>query len=121
MPRLPEENVGLDRQSVNVRLPTEPIASTGKWRCHPHFLHQHVPKLRLIAARYPLTVTDGHSRLLLGCQALHSTAVHEAKPVFTRLFKEFVLPKRTPIHCEGSLAKRAHRELSANAEITERT
>jgi putative transposase len=43
---------------------------------------------------YPLTVTDGYSRYLLGCQALGSTAVHEAKPVFSRLFKEFGLPKR---------------------------
>jgi transposase InsO family protein len=43
---------------------------------------------------YPLTVIDGFSRYLLGCQALHSTAVHEAKPVFTRLFKEFGLPLR---------------------------
>ena len=41
---------------------------------------------------YPLTVSDGYSRYLLGCQALHSTAVAEAKPVFTRLFKEFGLP-----------------------------
>ena len=43
---------------------------------------------------YPLTVTDGYSRYLLGCQALSSTAVAEAKPVFTRLFDEFGLPKR---------------------------
>lgn len=43
---------------------------------------------------YPLTVTDGFSRYLLGCQALHSTAVHEAKPVFTRLFHAFGLPQR---------------------------
>ena len=43
---------------------------------------------------YPLTVTDGYSRFLLGCQSLHSTAVAEAKPVFTRLFKEFGLPER---------------------------
>ena len=43
---------------------------------------------------YPLTVTDGFSRYLLGCQALNSTAVDEAKPVFTRLFKEYGLPKR---------------------------
>jgi putative transposase len=43
---------------------------------------------------YPLTVTDGYSRYLLSCQALDSTAVKEAKPVFTRLFKEFGLPKR---------------------------
>jgi transposase InsO family protein len=43
---------------------------------------------------YPLTVTDGFSRYLLGCQALYSTAVAGAKPVFTRLFKEYGLPKR---------------------------
>jgi putative transposase len=43
---------------------------------------------------YPLTVADGYSRLLLGCQALSSTRVQEAKPVFTRLFKECGLPKR---------------------------
>jgi putative transposase len=42
----------------------------------------------------PLTVADGYSRFLLGCQALSSTRVAEAKPVFTRLFKEFGLPKR---------------------------
>jgi hypothetical protein len=40
------------------------------------------------------TVTDGYGRYLLGCQALSSTAVNEAKPVFTRLFKQFGLPKR---------------------------
>ena len=43
---------------------------------------------------YPLTVADGFSRYLLGCQGLNSTAVAEAKPVFTRLFKEYGLPKR---------------------------
>ncbi len=43
---------------------------------------------------YPLTVTDNLSRYLLGCQALDSTAVAQAKPVFTRLFKEYGLPKR---------------------------
>jgi len=43
---------------------------------------------------YPLTVTDGYSRYLLGCQALSSTAVAGAKPVFTRLFQEFGLPQR---------------------------
>ena len=43
---------------------------------------------------YPLTVTDGFSRYLLGCQALHSTSVAEAKPVFIRLFKEYGLPTR---------------------------
>ena len=43
---------------------------------------------------YPLTVTDGFSRYLLGCQALSSTAVAAAKPVFTRLFHEYGLPTR---------------------------
>lgn len=43
---------------------------------------------------YPLTVTDGYSRYLLGCQALYSTAVQGAKPVFTKLFREYGLPKR---------------------------
>jgi putative transposase len=43
---------------------------------------------------YPLTVTDGFSRFLLGCQGLDSTSVAGAKPVFTRLFKEFGLPQR---------------------------
>jgi len=43
---------------------------------------------------YPLTVADGFSRYLLGCQALPSTAGAEAKPIFTRLFKEYGLPKQ---------------------------
>ena len=43
---------------------------------------------------YPLTVTDGFSRYLLGCQALSTTAVDVAKPVFTRLFHEYGLPTR---------------------------
>lgn len=43
---------------------------------------------------YPLTVTDNFSRYLLGCQGLNSTAVDEAKPVFTRLFREYGLPRR---------------------------
>jgi transposase InsO family protein len=42
---------------------------------------------------YPLTVTDGHSRYLLGCQGLTSTAVDGAKPVFCRLFHQFGLPQ----------------------------
>jgi putative transposase len=42
----------------------------------------------------PLTVADGYRRLLLGGQALSSTRVAEAKPVFTRLFKECGLPTR---------------------------
>ena len=43
---------------------------------------------------YPLTVTDDYSRYLLGCQGLLDTTVDGAKPVFTRLFREFGLPRR---------------------------
>lgn len=43
---------------------------------------------------YPLTVTDGFSRYLLGCQGLNSTSVEESKPVFTQLFREYGLPQR---------------------------
>jgi len=43
----------------------------------------------------PLTVADSDSRSLRGCQALASTRVHEAKPVFTRWFKACGLPKRS--------------------------
>ena len=43
---------------------------------------------------YPLTVADGFSRYLLGCQALASTAGAGATPIFTRLFQEYGLPKR---------------------------
>ena len=42
---------------------------------------------------YPLTVTDLHSRYLLGCEALLNTKGAGVKLVFTRLFKEFGLPK----------------------------
>lgn len=41
---------------------------------------------------YPLTVMDLHSRYLLGCTALTSTAVASARRVFTRLFQEYGLP-----------------------------
>jgi putative transposase len=43
---------------------------------------------------YPLTVTDGFSRYLLGCRALLSTSCDLAKPVFRRLFQEFGMPER---------------------------
>ena len=42
---------------------------------------------------YPLTVADGYSRFLLGCQALDSTSQAGAQPVFRRLFQEFGLPQ----------------------------
>jgi hypothetical protein len=41
---------------------------------------------------YPLTVADGYSRFLLACQALRSTAIELARPVFFRLFQEYGLP-----------------------------
>jgi putative transposase len=41
---------------------------------------------------YPLTITDGFSRYLLGCKGLDSTAHEGAEPVFTRAFREFGLP-----------------------------
>lgn len=43
---------------------------------------------------YPLTVADGYSRMLLACQALRSTQLQEAQPVFARLFREYGLPVR---------------------------
>ena len=43
----------------------------------------------------PLTVADGDRRFRLGRQALASTRVSAAKPVFTRVFKACGLPKRS--------------------------
>lgn len=42
---------------------------------------------------YPLTVTDGFSRFLVGCKGLPDTSVAGAKPVFRRLFEEYGLPQ----------------------------
>ena len=41
---------------------------------------------------YPLTVVDGFSRYLLGCQGVLSTAIEVARPIFLRLFREYGLP-----------------------------
>lgn len=43
---------------------------------------------------YPLTVTDNYSRYLLECQALPGTLLEPSKIVFTRLFKQYGLPRR---------------------------
>ena len=43
---------------------------------------------------YPLTITDGFSRYLIGCQGLLTTETACAKPVFERAFREFGLPDR---------------------------
>ena len=42
---------------------------------------------------HPLTVTDHHSRSLLGCEALGSMTTAETKPAFRALFREYGLPK----------------------------
>jgi putative transposase len=42
---------------------------------------------------YPLTICDAHSRFLLVCHALSSTALAGAEPVFTRLFAAYGLPQ----------------------------
>src|SRR5260221_3740253 len=44
---------------------------------------------------YPLTVADGFSRYLLGCQALLHPSHATSKPVFERLFREYGLPQLT--------------------------
>ncbi|HVF12861.1 MAG TPA: IS481 family transposase [Actinomycetota bacterium] len=41
---------------------------------------------------YPLTVTDGFSRYLLGCKGLYSTAHEGTKPLFRRLFQDYGMP-----------------------------
>ena len=43
---------------------------------------------------YPLTVQDGFSRYLLGCQGLTGTTYAGSRAVFIRLFREFGLPER---------------------------
>lgn len=43
---------------------------------------------------YPLTITDGFSRYLIGCQGLLTTETACAKLVFERVFREFGLPER---------------------------
>jgi putative transposase len=42
---------------------------------------------------YPLTVTDQHTRYLLGCQGLLSTRGTGVRPVFDRWFREYGLPR----------------------------
>ena len=42
---------------------------------------------------YPLTITDQHSRYLVGCEALLSVRTEEARPVLERVFREVGLPE----------------------------
>lgn len=41
---------------------------------------------------YPLTIMDAHTRLLMRCEALTSTAVDQARPVFQSAFRQYGLP-----------------------------
>jgi hypothetical protein len=50
-------------------------------------------RLQSSAYCYPLTVTDLHSRYLLGCTALPSTAGAPVQAAFTALFQRFGLPR----------------------------
>jgi putative transposase len=43
---------------------------------------------------YPLTVTDNYSRYLLECKALTGTLLEPTRAAFTRLFREYGLPRR---------------------------
>jgi transposase InsO family protein len=43
---------------------------------------------------YPLTVTDFHSRYLLGCEAMESTKSESTKQGFEWIFREYGLPTR---------------------------
>lgn len=53
-------------------------------------------QFRLRNGRYcfPLTVADGFSRFLLGCEALYSTREAPTRATFECLFREFGLPQR---------------------------
>jgi transposase InsO family protein len=42
---------------------------------------------------YPLTVSDGFSRYLLGCQGLEKPSGESSKAVFERLFRQYGLPR----------------------------
>jgi len=43
---------------------------------------------------YPLTVQDVHARYLLGCRSCSDVKIVSVRPHFTRLFKEYGLPRR---------------------------
>ena len=62
---------------------------------------------------YPLTIVDGASRMLLGCRALTSTRVRDARPVFERLVHQHGLPARIRTDNGGPFATIALGRLSA--------
>ena len=61
---------------------------------------------------FPLTVTDNHSRFLLGCHALPSVEQAGVFPVFTRLFQEYGLPAAIRTDNGNPFATNAIRGLS---------
>jgi putative transposase len=60
---------------------------------------------------YPLTITDGFSRYLLGCQSLESPSGEACRRVFESLFREYGLPRAiltdngSPFAATSSLAR----------------
>ena len=60
---------------------------------------------------YPLTVADAHSRYLIGCLGLPTTAGESARAVFERLFGAYGLPRAIltdnggPFACHDALAR----------------
>jgi putative transposase len=61
---------------------------------------------------YPLTLTDAHTRFLLGCQGLPSTASSGARAVFERLFRTYGLPQAIRSDNGGPFATKAIAGLS---------
>lgn len=43
---------------------------------------------------FPLTISDLHSRLLLGCQGHHAVSLEQTRRYFEHLFREYGLPNR---------------------------
>jgi putative transposase len=68
---------------------------------------------------FPLTVADGYSRLLLACQALTSTKLGEARPVFERLCREYGLPRRIRSDDAACSAGNACQRCSSRKHIVE--
>jgi len=71
---------------------------------------------------YPLTVQDGFSRYLLGCQGLAGTTYAGTRRVFTRLFHEFGPSGSAPTTASASPQQngrheRMHRALKAETTI----
>jgi len=61
---------------------------------------------------FPLTVLDGYSRFLLGCQGLERPLHDAVQPVFERLFREFGLPQAIRTDNGTPFASLAVRRLS---------